>query len=348
MLGTERPNTTGYRKNQSLANTVLNIVGATLLIVATLPFFVIIPIAIKLTDGGPIIYRSRRLGLRKQPYTMYKFRSLRVDAEAVLGSELVGPQHQVETDVGRFLRDTRLDELPQLINVLRGEMDLIGPRPERPEVYERYCRKIKGYDLRFDVRPGVVGYAQVFTPHSTPKRLRSLVDTHFVLREHTLRRDLSLLGHALWALAKRMVRASRDTAIAAARYRLWARVAEERRRLRRIALTNAIIYASPTGPCAPDQTKRCRVLDIHEEAVLVECNDPLPWACVSLSLQRPAANAWHRPPKPRTVRCLGDVIMTRADPRQGADAIQHVIQIEPISPLNAFKLEKYFLSLSVS
>ena len=104
---------------------------------------------------------------------MYKFRTLPVGAQKKIGSKLLSFRHCKLPFFSKFLRDTRLDELPQLFNIMKGEMDFLGPRPLRPEIYDHMCKGITNYDLRFNVRPGLVGYSQLFTPHSSPKRIRA-------------------------------------------------------------------------------------------------------------------------------------------------------------------------------
>lgn len=127
-------------------------------------------------DGGPFLYKGVRLGKDKQPLTIYKIRTLVVNAESQLQGRLHTGEAAMETPMGGFLRKTRLDELPQLFNVLRGEMAFVGPRPERPSVYESVCKDIPGYDRRFMVKPGLTGLSQFLTPHGAPKRLRTKID----------------------------------------------------------------------------------------------------------------------------------------------------------------------------
>jgi lipopolysaccharide/colanic/teichoic acid biosynthesis glycosyltransferase len=343
-MSDNRAKTSGYRKARSIANGAFNIGGSALLLLLASPFFLLIPRLIKLTDGGPVLYRSRRLGLGKQPYEMYKFRSLRCDADRIVGSELLSERHKLETPIGSFLRDTRLDELPQLINVLKGDMDLIGPRPERPEIYERFCKSIPGYDLRFQVRPGVIGYAQVFTPHGTPKRLRSLIDTHFVLRDQSLARDIGLLGHAMMALIVRGMSTSRRVAVEIVRRLRPRHIAAERRQLRRVALSGSTVHLKSLGQDGGEM--RCTLIDLNDEAMLIHCAHELEAAQFHVRVTRYAANARRRPKKLRTAHCLGKVVITR--PRNADGEVQHVLAIEPWSALNEFKLQKYFLQTSVS
>lgn len=119
-------------------------------------------LAVRLTSRGPIFYRQRRVGLNKTPFDIMKLRTMRVDAEKATGAVMSQPGRDPRvTPVGRFLRRSRIDELPQLLNVLRGDMSFIGPRPERPEFTEQFEKQIPYYGLRFAVKPGLTGWAQV-------------------------------------------------------------------------------------------------------------------------------------------------------------------------------------------
>ena len=126
-----------------------------------LPLMPFIALAIKLTSPGTIMYRQRRVGKNGIPFTCYKFRTMRSDAEAQGGAQWAKTDDPRITAVGRLLRWTRLDEIPQLWNVLKGEMGFVGPRPERPEFVEWLSREIPYYHLRHLIRPGLTGWAQV-------------------------------------------------------------------------------------------------------------------------------------------------------------------------------------------
>jgi Undecaprenyl-phosphate glucose phosphotransferase len=136
----------------------LAIAGTALLLLC--PLFAVIAIAIRLT-GGPILYRQHRMGLDGRPFEIVKFRSMRPDAEDESGPTWAGPEDPRRTRVGRFLRRWSLDELPQLVNVVKGEMSLVGPRPERPEFVREFKEKFPQYMLRHRVRAGMTGWAQV-------------------------------------------------------------------------------------------------------------------------------------------------------------------------------------------
>ena len=164
----------GAIAKRNFINSLFNKITAAILILLSLPVFIIAPIIIKLVDKGPAFYAGSRLGKNKKEFIMYKFRTLAVNAEAQIGASLVSTSNlKLETPIGKFLRETRLDELPQLINVLKGDMDIIGPRPERQVVYDEMCKQIPWYDKRFAVRPGVIGYSQLFTPHSASTQPKS-------------------------------------------------------------------------------------------------------------------------------------------------------------------------------
>lgn len=139
------------------ADLALSLVG----IVVTLPLLPLIALGIKLTSPGPVLFRQVRVGQGDRPFVLLKFRTMVVDAEKTTGAVWAQKDDPRITKFGKFLRTTRLDEIPQLYNVLKGEMSLIGPRPERPEFVERLKEIIPYYSERHFVKPGVTGWAQV-------------------------------------------------------------------------------------------------------------------------------------------------------------------------------------------
>ncbi|HEY3323573.1 MAG TPA: sugar transferase [Planctomycetota bacterium] len=138
----------------------IDFIVALLLLIVTLPVTITVAILIKLTSRGPIIYKQQRVGLGGKVFTIYKFRSMCSDAEKD-GVRWAATNDSRVTPVGRFMRRARIDELPQLINVLKGDMSMVGPRPERPQFVDQLKRSIPFYDLRHTMRPGLSGWAQV-------------------------------------------------------------------------------------------------------------------------------------------------------------------------------------------
>jgi exopolysaccharide biosynthesis polyprenyl glycosylphosphotransferase len=142
----------------------LDILLSLLLLALAMPLLVVTALAVRLESPGPVIYRQVRAGLHARPFTLLKFRSMRSDAEAGVPVWAARNDPRV-TAVGRVIRMLRIDELPQLVNVLRGEMSLIGPRPERPVFVEQLARAIPFYADRCRIKPGITGWAQVNLPY---------------------------------------------------------------------------------------------------------------------------------------------------------------------------------------
>ena len=145
----------------SLLRRLVSFVASAVLLIIVLPVIPFVVLAIKLDSAGPILYRQKRVGRGGVTFYCHKFRTMRKDAEADTGATWAGDEDPRITRVGRFLRTSRLDEIPQLWNVLRGDMGFVGPRPERPEFVEWLSREIPFYPLRHTVYPGITGWAQI-------------------------------------------------------------------------------------------------------------------------------------------------------------------------------------------
>ncbi len=149
---------------------MLDVFGGLILLILSLPVLAACAVAVAATSPGPILYRQTRVGHGQRLFTLLKLRTMQVDAEAESGEVLAQPGDPRLTRIGAFLRRFRLDEIPQLLNVLEGSMSLVGPRPERPGFVQRYLQEVPGYAERFSVAPGLTGLAQVNGDyHSTPQ-----------------------------------------------------------------------------------------------------------------------------------------------------------------------------------
>lgn len=167
---------------------------ALLMLIVLSPLFLLISILIKLTSRGPVIYKQKRVGERGNIFTLYKFRTMKRDAERD-GPQWARERDRRVTPFGRFLRYSHLDELPQLWNILRGELSFVGPRPERPEFVERLHKEISFYDIRHVVRPGVTGWAQVLYRYgaSVEDAKNKLEFDIFYLKNRSVFLDLAVL-----------------------------------------------------------------------------------------------------------------------------------------------------------
>lgn len=157
-----------------------DIIFSLLLIVCTSPFMILTAIAVKLYDGGPILYKQIRCTLHNREFKIMKFRSMRVDAEKDGVARLAAKNDDRITPIGKFIRKVRLDELPQLFNILKGDMSFIGPRPERPEIIRQYLEMMPEFEFRTKVKAGLAGYAQVYGKYNTTPYDKLKLDLYYI------------------------------------------------------------------------------------------------------------------------------------------------------------------------
>lgn len=191
---TPAPGKDGYKRPLDLSILLISFVCGLPL---WLLLWTLIPLAIWLADRGPVFYTQERMGKGGLTFRMIKFRTMIVDAENATGPVWASTADSRVTRVGRVLRRTHLDELPQLINVLRGEMSLVGPRPERPELAERFCEEIPGFRQRLRVMPGIAGLAQVRGRYATCPRNKLRYDNLYIANLCPWM-DIKLLVQSLW------------------------------------------------------------------------------------------------------------------------------------------------------
>ena len=181
---------------QQQAKRLFDLVFALIGLAVFLPFMLIIGAAVEFSTPGPIFYRQRRVGLNGKNFSPVKFRTMFDDAEKDLGPVLATAGDPRVTPVGRLLRPLRLDELPQMINVLKGEMRFVGPRPERPFFVEQFCREIPEYHYRLKVKPGITGLAQVQGKYDTDAADKLRYDLYYI-RNYSLLLDLQIIFQTL-------------------------------------------------------------------------------------------------------------------------------------------------------
>jgi sugar transferase (PEP-CTERM system associated) len=197
----------GFKKSRlvSASKRFLDVTLTAIGLVITLPVFALLALAVRLTSAGPALYLQRRVGQRGRIFTIHKFRTMRANAEAETGPVWASKDDPRMTSIGRFLRRTRLDELPQLWNVLRGDMSLVGPRPERPEFVTDLTKQIPFYGQRHIVRPGLTGWAQVRYTYgaTTEDALQKLQYDLFYIKNMSLALDLFIMAKTVKTVVTR-------------------------------------------------------------------------------------------------------------------------------------------------
>jgi lipopolysaccharide/colanic/teichoic acid biosynthesis glycosyltransferase len=182
---------------------VIDIGFSTVALVLSAPVWLAIAIAIKLEDGGPVFYAQQRWGRHQRPFRVLKFRSMVVDADRKFGPVQAGENDPRFTRIGRLLRATSLDELPQVLNIWRGEMSWVGPRAlpinerQQKESADVPDTMVPGFALRCAVRPGLTGIAQVFAPRDVPRRQKFRYDAFYIARQSAML-DVKLIAVSVW------------------------------------------------------------------------------------------------------------------------------------------------------
>lgn len=178
--------------DQRLIKRILDLFLAVFATILTSWIMLFTAIAIKLSDGGPVLYRQTRCTEKNRQFTIYKFRSMVVDAEKDGVARLAEREDERITAVGRFIRATRIDELPQLFNIIRGDMSFVGPRPERPEIIEQYMSDMPEFQFRTRVKAGLTGYAQIYGKYNTTPYDKLKLDL-FYIENYTLWIDIKII-----------------------------------------------------------------------------------------------------------------------------------------------------------
>ncbi len=183
---------TGLTPAQSFLKRVIDLVFCIPALVIAAPIMLVIAIAIKLEDGGPVFYKQERVTLNDRHFKIIKFRSMVVDAEKNGAPQLASSRDPRITRVGYFIRATRLDELPQIFNIVKGDMSIVGPRPERPEYIDKFCEETPEFTYRTKVKGGLTGYAQVYGKYNTTPYDKLRLDMMYI-ENYTPLLDIKLI-----------------------------------------------------------------------------------------------------------------------------------------------------------
>jgi len=190
-----------YGANEAIKR-LIDILVSSVTLLLFLPLILLIMFLIRLESRGPVLFKQDRVGKDGKIFSLYKFRSMTKEAEKYTGPVLAESDDERITKLGKILRRTRLDEIPQLISVLKGDMSLVGPRPERPFFVERFKREIPGYVRRLQVRPGITGLAQVHSTYDISARSKLRYDLLYV-RNHSLFLDMEIILRTIWVVLRR-------------------------------------------------------------------------------------------------------------------------------------------------
>lgn len=177
---------------QQVVKRGMDIVISLMALVIALPAMLVTGLCIKLYDKGPVFYKQKRLTLNGKEFYVYKFRSMRVDAEKDGVARLASNNDSRITPIGNFIRKVRLDELPQLWNILKGDMSIVGPRPERPEIANQYKMEMPEFDYRLKVKAGLTGYAQIYGKYNTTPYDKLKLDLTYV-QQYSILLDIKLM-----------------------------------------------------------------------------------------------------------------------------------------------------------
>ena len=182
-----------------IAKRVIDVVFSALVLIVTSPLFLLIAVVVKLSSSGPVFYRQRRMGLNGVTFDMLKFRSMPVNAEDESGPVWARPGESRATAVGRLLRRTSLDELPQFLNVLKGDMSVVGPRPERPVFIESFRERVPRYMLRHKTKAGITGWAQVHGWRGNTSIEKRIEYDLYYIRHWSLKLDFKIMMMTVWS-----------------------------------------------------------------------------------------------------------------------------------------------------
>ncbi len=189
----------GFQKSRlvKISKRLVDLVASAILLIIFSPIALITAIAIKLDSPGPILFSQERVGENGKVFKIFKFRSMRADAEKQTGPVWATEDDPRITRVGRIIRKLRIDEIPQLLNVFKGDMSFVGPRPERPYFVEQLRKKIRYYDERFTVKPGITGWAQIKYPYGASEKdaLEKLKYDLYYIKNMSLVMDLVVIFH---------------------------------------------------------------------------------------------------------------------------------------------------------
>lgn len=331
----------GYQVRNEWAYRLWNLAVALPLFVFILPLFAVVALAVLAVQGRPILYSGDRLGKDRRIFRILKFRTLVDGAAEATESGVLPKRSNLETPLGDFLRASRLDELPQLLNVLRGDMNLIGPRPVRPEIARVLSATVADYDKRFQVKPGLFGYTQVLMTHGAPKQLRGRLNALLTRRPAHIWKEPFVLGYMFWAVMSNAARGA--LGLLGEAIRRGARPERRREPRKRPRFTTvSTVVSGRSAACG-------RLCDINDEAFTFWSAGELEGQVHTFALRRDFPGGR----RPRLALCTGVArhrLANGADLRSGVPDggfKKYIVYYRPISDFQTYRIDKYFLENAI-
>jgi lipopolysaccharide/colanic/teichoic acid biosynthesis glycosyltransferase len=316
----------GYRPRHPGFYRLWNLLVSSFLLLLAAPLIAVIAVALACTQGPRnIFYCGPRLGQGSREFGIIKFMTLRREAAGLTKDRVLPENAALETPLGKYLRDTRLDELPQLINVVRGDMNMLGPRPVRASIAASCRASVPAYDTRFEVKPGLIGYTQALMPHGAEKAIRARVNSMLCHRPVNLAHEMSFISVTGLCVMLKTVALTRSA-------------------LRDLLLGRPRNLLSGELPCqaklALNDATSLQVISISRDSMQVECRAPLPPvgvpACVLRLQNQRSAKTAHC-----TASILSHEVMMREIRGVGMLTHRYRLAYQPASPLSRYLIDRY-------
>lgn len=342
-----------------------NFLLACLLFPFALLIIAVIYILFLIRVGSPrpsFLYSGIRLGRDFKPFTMYKVRTLLPDPEYEELGVILPPGSGRELPMGRLLRESRLAELPQLWNVLRGDMNLVGPRPLRPAVYKQIKSELPNFDSRFQVKPGLTGYAQFLTPPHTPKRVRFAIDNYYITRDPSPGKNLFLVAWTIREVIRKSLTSmfrQVTTRMKIMRHR-GSGIEErklQRKRFKHIwvqmsdaSFSNSGEISCPADPkmCSPSQQhfSLTHIYDISSQALSFYSSRHYPLNSTLYFYLVGCKEC--KTGRKKKARCIGTVYKKYPEKPGSGTGSRYVVFYEPLSPTHRYLVDHYVLHETVA
>lgn len=286
------------------------------------------------------LYKGERLGREKKPFDIYKIQTLKPGVEKKLKNSVLPFESKMELPMGKFYRHTRIDEIPQLFNVLKGEMSFFGPRPVRRVIYNLNKKTIRGYHKRFRVKPGLIGPAQIILPHSAPKKMRSIINNRYISSPNRIYRNLQLLVIALPLIIINFL--SQLGCNLRTYTKLFATTGslKEKRQSKRFVNHKNTISVSVADSVDLDFT-RLKVIDINKQTIAIETSLEMPENEFNLKMAVRAGN------RLKMISCTGQTIQKYLPVSKNNKKMKYIVAFKAASPFNQYMIDQYVLKHSI-